>query len=317
MMLDIPTSSGCEICGDTRRIDQHHILHRKMGGSTDPLIHDHANVITLCRRCHTTLHEGPWLLERLPDGIRVVDKYTSEQVMRRRWNADLDLPALFHVLSLVDRSLTCLVQAVPFFSDEQLVEAFASAQTVGKRGWLIQAAILYEAQQRSIHGDATLAAIARRFEISLRQAQKYALVWKVFFKDARSGENGEEGSVSATPAENVNIDAIVLDDPSWYLVAASETPEPERWLAYAQDRKLEDARYTVAAFRRDIRRARAVDGWQPRKLSEDEPPAPCDGWGCPWIRTYCTRSGRPVPVDHCTDCDNGKKCETKPKEAVR
>ena len=60
-------------------------------------------------------------------------------------------------------------------------------------------------------------AIARRFEIGLRQAQKYALVWKVFFA------NGGEG-------EYVNIDVILLDEPSWYVVAVTETSEPEKWL---------------------------------------------------------------------------------------
>src|SRR5262249_51214444 len=135
-------ANSCEICGDTRRIEQHHILHRKMGGSKDPLVHDHANLIMLCRRCHTTLHEESWRLGCLSAGIRSDDNHTGAPVMPRRWYADLDMPALFRVLSLVDRSLACLVQAVPFFSDEQLVEAFASAQAFGKGGWLIQAAIL-------------------------------------------------------------------------------------------------------------------------------------------------------------------------------
>jgi hypothetical protein len=296
----------CEICGDTRGIEQHHILHRKMGGSKDPVIHDHANLITLCRRCHTALHVGSWRLIRLPDGIRVIDKYTGEQVMRRRWCTNLDVPKLFHLLTLVDDSLTNLVEAVPFLNDDQLVDAFASAQTFGKRGWLIQAAILYEAQQRSIHGDGSLAAIARRFDLSLRQAQKYALVWKVFFKEGATQPDGTDASsASAAPAENVNIDAIVLDDPSWYLIAAAETPDPAQWLAYAQDRKLSDPRYTVAAFRRDISRARRVAGRTPPDQERDRVDDDADRrvrWDCPWITPYCTRSGRPVSVATCTIC---------------
>ena len=61
------------------------------------------------------------------------------------------------------------------------MEAFIYASSSGKRSWLVQAAILYEAQQRSVFGDRSLEAIARRFEIGLRQAQKYPLVLKVFF----------------------------------------------------------------------------------------------------------------------------------------
>ena len=303
-MKEIGPSSSCEICGAIRGLDRHHILHRKMGGSNDPLVHDHATLITLCRRCHTSLHEGGWQLSRLPDGIRVIDKDTGEQVMRRRFCADLDVSRLFHLLTLVDGSLTHLVEAVPFLNDDQLVDAFASAQTFGKRGWLIQAAILYEAQQRSIYGEGSLAAIARRFDISLRQAQKYALVWKTFFKnDATPGDSTDASSAAVTPVENVNIDAIVLDDPSWYLIAAAETPDPAQWLAYAQDRKLEDPRYTVAAFRRDVRRARRIEGLaRTDRGAEDDANDQHVRWDCPWIRAYCTRSGRPVPVTQCPVC---------------
>ena len=48
--------------------------------------------------------------------------------------------------------------------------------------------------------------------------------------------------------ETVNIDAISLDEPSWYVIAATETREPEKWLAYSQNRKASDPRYSVAAY---------------------------------------------------------------------
>jgi hypothetical protein len=83
--------------------------------------------------------------------------------------------------------------------------------TNSKHAWLVQAAILHEAQARSIYGEETLVAVARRFEISLRQAEKYAAVWETFF--ASSGDE----------MKNVNVDAIALQEPSWYIVAASET----------------------------------------------------------------------------------------------
>ena len=148
--------------------------------------------------------------------------------------------------------------------------------------WLIQAAILYEAQKRSTYGEQALVAIARRFEIGLRHAQKYALVWRVFF----SGEGNQDF---------VNIDAILLDEPSWYVIAVSETNEPEKWLAYAQDRKAEDPRYSVFVFRRDIRLARfafAVEEAKSAQNGSDELPT-LNGWGCPWVRLLCVRSGKP------------------------
>lgn len=135
--------------------------------------------------------------------------------MRRLLNPDLNPPSLFHILNLTEDTLSQLLQALPCLADDQLVEAFQYACSFGKRSWLLQAAILYdEAQQRSIYGERTLEAIARRFEIGPHQAQKYALVWKVFF--ARGVEK-----------ESVNIDAIILNEPSWYVLAATETKEPE------------------------------------------------------------------------------------------
>ena len=48
-------------------------------------------------------------------------------------------------LNLAGESLSRLHQALPYLTDDQLVEAFAYASSFGKRSWLVQAAILYEA----------------------------------------------------------------------------------------------------------------------------------------------------------------------------
>ncbi len=136
----------------------------------------------------------------------------------------------------------------------------------------------------------------------MRQAEKYALVWKTFFQGASSIEAGDQHPVDQL--KNVNIDAIVLDEPSWYVVAASESPGPETWLRYAQDRKLEDPRYSVAALRRDIRIARRLEGLSRTAMhspsTEELSP---ERLRCPWVRPYCIRSGRPVPATACTACD--------------
>jgi hypothetical protein len=164
----------------------------------------------------------------------------------------------------------------------------------------MEAAILYEAQRRSIYGDRALESIARRFEISLRQAQKYALVWRLFF--ARNGQNSvhEEASPELIESEGVNVDAFSLEEPSWYVVAATESPDPQRWLAYAQDKKAESARYSISDFRGDIQRA---GGATIRVLEETTAPAPDPAphipWDCPWVKPYCTRSGKPVPAEDC------------------
>jgi hypothetical protein len=125
-------------------------------------------------------------------------------------------------------------------------------------------------------------------------AQKYALVWKVFFQ-----QNGQE--------ENVNIDAIILDEPSWYIIAATETQDPETWLAYAQDRKMGDSRYSIMAFRRDIRLAKLnesiIQAREARVLNDDL--CRVDSWTCPWLRLACIRTGIPTTTPECGRCDLG------------
>jgi len=302
----------CEICGSTRGLDRHHVLHKKMGGSREPAVHDHANLISICRRCHTNLHEGGWRLERLPEGIRVVDRRGGAEVMRRLRRPEGRPTALFRGLALIESSFAQVVGVVPYLTDDELVEAFASARSLRKRAWLVQSAILHEAQRRGVYGDRNLEAIARRFEISLRQAQKYALAWENFF--ARDGADADP----AGALKSVNVDAFVLDEPSWYVVAASESPEPVRWLACAQDRKLEDPRYGVAAFRRDIRAARLPEGAVAASRADAFDRGTSARWACPWVRAYCTRSGQAVPVAACGACDadcETDNCETNSREA--
>jgi hypothetical protein len=286
----------CSICGDSRNLDRHHVVPRGIGGSKDPAVVAEGNLLWLCRSCHQKIHEHSWRLEREGNGFRLIDERTGEQVMRRLHQPDFDAPSLFQAFNVAEHSLSFLFEGLAYLSDEQLVEAFGYSPSLGKRSWLVQAAILYEAQQRSAYNNHALEGIARRFEISLRHAQKYALVWKTFF--APEPETGE----------NVNIDAIFLEEPSWYVVAATESPEPHRWLAYAQDRKAQDPRYSVFAFRREIRLARMVEGIADvadgRELWLDGPRGP-DLWQhCPWVRLFCICSGRPVPVgEGCDGCE--------------
>ena len=295
---------GCEICGVTRNLDRHHVKFKGMGGSRDPEIHSDTNLMTICRDCHRKIHQGSWEIQRTADAVRVLNRETGEQVMRRFSDPDLDVPGLFQQLNQVEEFLSRLSQSLPYLADDQLVEAFAYALSYGKRSWLIQSAVLYEAQQRSIYGDQALEAIARRFEISLRQAQKYALAWKTFFHGGQL-------------QENVNIDVFLLDQPSWYVVAASETEQPQRWLAYAQDRKISDPRYSISNFRQEIRMARVTDPVSVETLESSdqavELPRLLDA-ACPWVKKFCVYSGKPIPLSECQDCDfqNTKKCETKP-----
>ncbi len=213
--------------------------------------------------------------------------------MRRVQSPNFDPPAFFQALNTIDASLAEALTAICYLTDNQLVEAFRASHSIGKRSWMLEAAILYEAKCRSVYGDRSLEAIGRRFEISLRQAEKYTLVWRIFF--ISGGPEGE-----APEKKTVNVDAFSLEEASWYIVAASESPEPQRWLTYAQDRKAEDPRYSISRFRTEIQQAIGaaaveIDGAETKDIRLDKRV----GWDCPWVKPYCTRSGRPMPAEQC------------------
>ncbi len=282
----------CAICGSIRGVDRHHIIPRSRGGRKNQQIHAESNLITICRTCHGKIHDEIWSLVKTSKGIQVTDKQSGQRVMRRLADSEFDAPRVLGSMNHLETLLSVFLENIPFFDDEQLVEAYNYSSILGKRAWLLKAAILFEAQLRSTYGDQSLEAIARRFQISLRQAQKYALVWKHFFGDKEEGEY-------------VNIDAIVLDEPSWYIIAVTETDEPEKWLAYAQDRKMEYSGYSVASFRRDIRIARWTAGAGELKQIRNSElrDVSVEGWACPWIQLLCTRSGKPIPRQDCGECE--------------
>ena len=144
------TTKVCEICGTTRDLDRHHVLHKGMGGSRDPVVHAEANLMTLCRDCHRKLHDGIWELQRSADRISVVDRHSGEQGMRRLLSPYHDATKAFQLLNIAEHSVEQMIHDLPLLSDDQLVEAFRYATSLGKRAWLVQAAIMYEAEQRSL-----------------------------------------------------------------------------------------------------------------------------------------------------------------------
>src|SRR5439155_10534988 len=283
---------GCSICSGRRQLDRHHVVPKRMGGSRDASVHAQSNLLTLCRRCHRNLHEGGWSISLSETELRVTDARSGTEVMRRLYRQGFDASAFLSGFNEMESLLGEGIGSIAFLDDEQLVEAFRISRTVGKKAWLIQAAILYEAQSRSIYGEGMLVGIARQFEIGLRQAEKYALVWRTFFVSDETPETSR-GSTN-----NVNVDAIFLEEPSWYVVAATESPAPHRWLAYAQDRKAENPGYSISDFRSDIHAA------HPPSVGNLVPGSDADErrqrwWECPWVEPFCTRDGRPIPVEEC------------------
>src|SRR3989442_9852459 len=84
---------GCSICSPTNQIDRHHILPKRMGGSRDVQVHDRSNLLTLCRRCHRNVHEGGWVVSLSETELKVEDKRTGTELMRRLYRQGFDAGA--------------------------------------------------------------------------------------------------------------------------------------------------------------------------------------------------------------------------------
>src|SRR5437867_12700865 len=162
-------------------------MSQGIGGSKNPEVHSDQNLTTLCRHCHRNIHEGGWMLERASGLLRVIDVSTGHEVMRRFNTRDFDCASFFVFLERLERSLNEAIGVIPYLDDEQLVEAFRTSRAFGKRSCVLQAAILYEAQRRSSDGGRSMEAIARRLEISPRQAEKEALGWRVVCASVSGG----------------------------------------------------------------------------------------------------------------------------------
>ena len=124
--------------------------------------------------------------------------------------------------------------------------------------------------------------MGRSFGVGWRQAYNLARVWETFFK----GDNGQ----FCNQMQNWSLPEV-----TWYVVS-TETEAPNFWLAHAEDRKAQDASYTIADFKEEIRIAGA-------RAEED----PCgkreSGQKCRWLRAYCTKLDRVVHQGECEGCD--------------
>ena len=52
---------SCQRCVGKEKLNAHHIIPRYLGGTSSP-----QNGLTLCRRCHESLHRGEWILNKKP-----------------------------------------------------------------------------------------------------------------------------------------------------------------------------------------------------------------------------------------------------------
>jgi hypothetical protein len=253
-----------------------------MGGSSRPEIEAPENKILICRTCHTEITEHRWQLTRTSTELTVVSVFTGEVLVRRRYDPGFDVSAFFQRANLLEADLHALLPGIPYLTDDQLVELFQQLRSVDKGTWKLQAAILYEARQRSVYGDRAWEAMGRSFGIGWRQAYNLARVWQTFFTNDR-GEFCNQLQNSA------------LEESTWYVVA-SETQMPQYWLHYAEDQKAKDPSYSISDFKDEIKLAGAG-------IEQDPNGTRPAGKRCQWLRVYCEKLDQVVRPGQCPGCD--------------
>ena len=140
----------CAICSSNHQLEVHHIVSRGMGGSSRPEIEAHQNKITICRSCHTEITEHRWVLTSTPLELKIVEPTTGEVLVHRHYDPTFNPAAYFHGVNTLESDLDSLLPGIPYLTDEQLVELFLELRSIGRGSWKAQAAILWEAKQRSV-----------------------------------------------------------------------------------------------------------------------------------------------------------------------
>lgn len=288
--MHIEPDSRCAICGAVRQLEVHHIEPRRMGGSRRPEIEADANKVVLCHTCHAQITEQRWHLARTPDELTVTDVATGTVVARRRFQQGFSPSGYFQELQSLEQGFDQLLRGIPYLADDQLVELFGELRTFDQRTWVAQAAICWEAKQRSVYGDRAWEAMGKSFGIGWRQAYNLARVWETFFF-------GKESEFC------IQVQNSPLSEVTWYVVAC-ETENPPFWLAYAEDRKAEFPNYTVSDFKEEIR----IAGARPEQDEYESE----ERRRCRWLRVYCAKLDRVITPGHCPGCDQGVVTEEVP-----
>lgn len=102
---------ACELCGSTKKVEQHHIVPRWLGGSDAP-----TNIMPLCRKCHVELHKkngtfrvagsigGKLTVERKPLNFLFNLKQYKDSPEKRKEYVLAKKPHLFNEYLLLEES---------------------------------------------------------------------------------------------------------------------------------------------------------------------------------------------------------------------
>jgi hypothetical protein len=123
-------SHKCQLCGGRSkepRLNVHHIVQRSQGGSDRP-----NNLITLCKKCHTKLHEGKLRSNQIQLNVKVTKGYRAETFMSTvRKRLMVELKKLYDVVEETWGYVTKTVRQTLGFVKSHINDAYAIAYGAG------------------------------------------------------------------------------------------------------------------------------------------------------------------------------------------
>lgn len=227
----------CAICGvksTVTGIDEHHVIHRSMGG-TDGV------TLMLCRGCHTKMHSEKnggdrYTLSVTQDRVYLLDGDKIIVDRPRRLPADFTEGKFIDELENAPAALRERATKFRFLSDDGLKAAGAALARISDVSWELRARLFQQALLRSPWGSkrAILLDVAKEFGIERAQAYREAQL---------IGWVEERPDVSS-----------VLDDlpPTEVLLKIKDAPDPVAAAELWVDRKAADPTYTRKQFAAEV-----------------------------------------------------------------
>ena len=223
----------CALCGvksTVTGIDEHHVVHRSMGG-TDGV------TIMLCRRCHNATHPekvgGPAYSLALTDNVLYL--MLDGRIVVERWLTapeGWDEGTFVATLQNAPHHLRELAPRFRFLSDDGLVAAGEAMAQVSDVAWELRARLFQTALKRTPWGDKdrVLMDVAKQFGLERAQARREAQLI---------------GWVDAHPEVSSVLDNLPPVEVLRHIQAAQD---PEAAAELYVDRKAADPGYTRQQF---------------------------------------------------------------------
>jgi hypothetical protein len=227
----------CELCARPAA-QQHHILHRSLGGGDD----EH-NQLRVCESCHAKLHPekfggyGLQVIENSDSRVAVVDRKTGELAFERWLKPDgFTVSRVTTLLSESSQAIRISSAYFKYLTPDEIREVYDQLKEMDTETWAALGRLLLVAKLQMPYGNRVEKFNALVQDLGIKKSHGYKLVAALEIVDKTPEFQGME----KLPPPDAILLAVSKDDP----VAAIEL---------YQDRAANNQRYSIAQYKEDLR----------------------------------------------------------------